>query len=572
MGMKILIVDDDRINSTILNRLLARDGHAVVIAHDGVEGVEVFRRENPDLVLMDIRMPRMNGYGAAREIKRLVANRFVPIIFLTAVTDEESLVQCIDAGGDDFLTKPFNRTILQAKIDAMERIRRLHGELRRQKEKVERHQEQLQQEMEVGQHLFSKIVQAGNLLDAPCLKRWTSPMSVFNGDLLVAAYNPAGGLHIMLGDFTGHGLSAAVGAMPLAEIFYEMTAQGFSLSELVEAMNAKLVAVMPTRMFCAACLIEVDYRQQSLLVWNGGLPDILVTDGTGRVVRRLVSNRLPLGVAALTREDRKMEIMEMKAEHRVFLHSDGLIEAADASGEMFGLDRLMSHFNGQVRPEKIFDGILDSLKSFRGDAEQSDDISLLEIDCSRAGEEPPGGMPVRSEKNLPPASWEMAFSFHAGTIKNVDPLPTVINAVMSIQAPTGHRERLYTILAELLSNALDHGLLGLDTDMKKTPTGFIEYYSQREERLAAIESGFIKMSLIHEPVVSEQDGRCIGGAIRIRLQDSGPGFDFNSVQSNLEGNSGHGGRGIALVRSLCSELVYHGPGNQAEVVYRWTYQ
>ncbi|MBF0418548.1 MAG: response regulator, partial [Magnetococcales bacterium] len=136
--MKILIVDDDRINSTILNRLLARDGHSVVIASDGVAGVEVFHREQPDLVLMDIRMPRMNGYEAAREIKRLAANRFVPIIFLTAVTDEDSLVQCIDAGGDDFLTKPFNRTILQAKIDAMERIRQLHGELSRQKETVER--------------------------------------------------------------------------------------------------------------------------------------------------------------------------------------------------------------------------------------------------------------------------------------------------------------------------------------------------------------------------------------------------------------------------------------------------
>ncbi|MBF0423972.1 MAG: ATP-binding protein, partial [Magnetococcales bacterium] len=98
------------------------------------------------------------------------------------------------------------------------------------------------------------------------------------------------------------------------------------------------------------------------------------------------------------------------------------------------------------------------------------------------------------------------------------------------------------------------------------------YYTQREARLAAMESGFISLSLVHEPVVSETDGRRIGGAIRIRLQDSGPGFDFSKVQSSLEGNCGHGGRGIALVRSLCSELVYHGAGNQAEAVYRWTYQ
>lgn len=570
--MKILIVDDDRINSTILNRLLGREGHLVIIAHNGEEGVETFLREKPDLVLMDIRMPRMNGYDAAREIKKLATNQFIPIIFLTAVTDEEALVQCIDAGGDDFLTKPFNRTILQAKIEAMERIRQLHAELHHRKEQLERHQEQLHQELEVGKHLFSNIVLAGNLLDAPCLKHWTLPMSLFNGDLLVASYNPAGGLHIMLGDFTGHGLSAAVGAMPLSEIFYEMTAQGFSIGDLVEEMNAKLLAVMPTRMFCAACLIEVDFRQKSLMVWNGGLPEVFITNAKGEIVRRMPSNHLPLGVIPMTREDRKVEILEISEDTRVFLFSDGLSEATNPHGEMFEMERFESHFNTGVVAEDIFDNILKSLKDFRGVAEQTDDISLLEINCSRAGEEPPGGRSRHPEKTILPAPWEISFAFSAQTLRNVDPLPTVINTVMTLQAPTGHRERLYTILAELFSNALDHGLLGLDTGIKKTSEGFLQYYEQREKRLAALADGFVRLTLNHEPIYGQgEDGEARGGEIKIVLEDSGPGFDYHSVQSSLEDNKGHGGRGIALVRSLCRELKYSGSGNRAEAIYSWFY-
>ncbi|MBF0125414.1 MAG: fused response regulator/phosphatase [Magnetococcales bacterium] len=564
--MKILIVDDDRINSTILHRLLSRDGHPVITAFNGRDGVALFESEQPDLVLMDIRMPLMNGYEAARQIKQLNPDKFVPIIFLTAVTDEEGLAKCIDAGGDDFLTKPFNRVILQAKISAMERIRQLHAMLRRQNELLEKHQETIRQELEVGKHLFANIMRAGNLLDAPCLNYWTSPMSLFNGDLLVASYNPAGGLHIMMGDFTGHGLSAAVGALPLAELFYGMTAQGFSIGDLAEEINNKLVSVMPTRMFCAACLIEIDSRQKSIMVWNGGLPDVLIADRSGCLVRRVPSTHLPLGVIApMTREDRKLEIVEMQPDYRVFLYSDGLTEAINGAGELYGCDRLERHFMTTNQPEHLFDTILQDLENFRGNAGQTDDISLLEIVCARASEEPVGGQLAQIRKHIVPSEWEMYFAFGMRTLQSVDPLPTVINALMNLQAPAGHRERIYIILAELFSNALDHGLLNLDTRTKKTPEGFIQYYSQREERLAALKEGEIRLWLRHTPHAK-------GGELTIRIEDTGTGFDQRSVSSSLDDNTGHGGRGIALIRSLCSGLIYHGTGNVAEAVYHWNYQ
>nr|CRH07450.1 putative response regulator receiver protein [Candidatus Magnetococcus massalia] len=560
--MKILIVDDDRINSTILTRLLEKEGHTVLSAPNGQQGVALFSTEDPDLVLMDIRMPLMNGYEAAKRIKSLSPERFVPIIFLTAVTDEEGLAKCIDAGGDDFLTKPFNRTILQAKIGAMERIRQLHKELQQQKELLERHQQTIRQELEVGKHLFTNIVRAGNLLDAPCLQHWTAPMSLFNGDLLMASFNPAGGLHIMLGDFTGHGLSAAVGALPISEIFYGLTAQGFSISDLVEEMNAKLIKILPARMFCAACLIEIDPRQKSILVWNGGLPDVMITNGEGEVTQRIISTHLPLGVAPFSADDRGVELIEMKSDYRVYLYSDGLTEAINAEGEMYGTDRLDLLFDSDVAGEERFQAILEDVKKFRSSAPQNDDISLLEIDCARASLPANGNSLNRHYKQLKPAPWSMNFTFDLAMLGQMDPLPTMVNAIMNIQAPSGHRERLYIILSELFTNALDHGLLHLESKIKDTPAGFSEYYNQREARLAELTEGTIHVDLTHEP--DEQ-----GGIFTIRVEDNGLGFEVDNVFSSIESNFSRGCRGIALVRSLCQSLNYTESGRVATAVYPW---
>ncbi|MGN7611447.1 ATP-binding SpoIIE family protein phosphatase [Magnetococcales bacterium HHB-1] len=574
--MKILVVDDDRINNTILQKLLGRDGHEVFVAYNGRDGVELFNRARPHLVLMDIRMPHMNGYEAARRIKEATPDQFIPIIFLTAVTDEEGLAQCIEAGGDDFLTKPFNRTILHAKIGAMERIRSLHVTLRRQKRQLEVHQETTRQELEVGKHLFTNIVQAGSLLDAPCLNYWSSPMSLFNGDLLAANYNPAGGISIMLGDFTGHGLSAAVGALPLAELFYDRTAQGFSIGELVEEINAKLLAILPSRMFCAACFIEVDPRQKHLTIWNGGLPDVLIADQSGKIIHRVQSMHLPLGVVSFARENRKVELIEMHEGYRVFLYSDGLTEAVNKKNEMYQQQRLEDHFSGAVAADKLFQTILDDLSAFREGEPQADDISLLEVDCVQACQISPSDVPLPDQKKLTPSKWDLSFSFSAETLRSVDPLPIVINALMNLQAPAGHRERIYTVLAELFSNALDHGLLNLDTQIKKTPEGFVRYYSQREERLTNLREGSIQFYINHTPrfVTPPSSGGTTspsGGEILIRVEDSGGGFDPKMVHSSLKNNLGHGGRGIALIRTLCSSLIYHGKGNIAEAIYHWNF-
>lgn len=119
--LRILAVDDNRTNLHILQVFLRKMGHEVMLAENGAEAVQQFKDLAPDLVLLDIMMPVMDGFEAARQIKALTQDKWVPIVFLSALNRDENLVEGLEAGADDYLTKPINFVVLEAKIRSMQR-------------------------------------------------------------------------------------------------------------------------------------------------------------------------------------------------------------------------------------------------------------------------------------------------------------------------------------------------------------------------------------------------------------------------------------------------------------------
>lgn len=119
--MKVLAVDDNRTNLHILQVFLKKLGHDVILAENGEEAVAIFESESPDLILLDIMMPIMDGFEAARRIKAATRDRWTPLIFLSALNRDENLVEGLDAGADDYLTKPINFVVLEAKLRSMQR-------------------------------------------------------------------------------------------------------------------------------------------------------------------------------------------------------------------------------------------------------------------------------------------------------------------------------------------------------------------------------------------------------------------------------------------------------------------
>lgn len=136
--MKILIADDSKLSRATLTDALEEFGHQVLTAENGEQAIQLFQDEEPDLVILDVVMDTMSGFECASKIRALDENDWIPIIFLSSSIDDEYIAQGIDAGGDDYLTKPFSKITLSAKIKAMERIAEMRRELIETTQKLNR--------------------------------------------------------------------------------------------------------------------------------------------------------------------------------------------------------------------------------------------------------------------------------------------------------------------------------------------------------------------------------------------------------------------------------------------------
>ncbi|HEX2914158.1 MAG TPA: adenylate/guanylate cyclase domain-containing protein [Chloroflexia bacterium] len=126
---RILIVDDIAANVELLEALLTADGYDVSLAYDGEEALQKVDEDDPDLILLDVMMPGLNGFEVCSRLKQNERTQFIPVVLLTALDQVEDKVRGLDSGADDFLTKPFNRLELKARIRSLLRIRSLHNDV-----------------------------------------------------------------------------------------------------------------------------------------------------------------------------------------------------------------------------------------------------------------------------------------------------------------------------------------------------------------------------------------------------------------------------------------------------------
>jgi CheY-like chemotaxis protein len=558
-SLTILIAEDSAADRMLLSSIVRRQGHQVLTAANGAEAVEVFRLQCPQLVLMDAMMPVMDGFEAARQIKALAGETLVPIIFLTSLSESEALARCLEVGGDDFLAKPYNQVILSAKIKAMDRLRRLQATVLQQRDQIARHHEYLLNEQRVAKAVFDKVAHSG-CLNAPNIRYLQSPYALFNGDLLLAAFTPAGDMHVLLGDFTGHGLPAAVGAMPLAEVFYGMTAKGYGLAETLREMNAKLKRILPVDMFCCATLLCLSVQRRSVEVWNGGMPDgYLHSMATGERTP-LTARHLPLGVLNSQAFDDRTEVFPMALGDRVFLLSDGVIDTCDANEQLFGVQRLQEVFALNRQPDALFEEIERALRDFGGEAR--DDVSMVEISLLEPARLNPPAVVYSDSGQSCPLDWSVSFEFRAATLKRFNPLPYLLQLLQEVHGLRAQSGALYSVLAELYSNALEHGVLGLDSGLKRDASGFTRYYQQRNVRLDELQDGFVR---VHLQVTPEGEGGCLA----ICVEDSGKGFDVERVLERPLDPVRLSGRGVSLIRQLGRNASWSDDGRSARVEFYW---
>ena len=374
--LKILIVDDEPVNIILFTKMISTYGHRPLKAKDGLEAVVQFELEEPDLVLMDLMMPVMDGYEATRRIKALAGDRFVPVIVLTAMSDPVSLSRSVEAGADDFLIKPFSTTILKAKLDAQVRTRHLFQTIAAQKTELKTYLDQLIMEQEIAREVYNKML-TKSFRDFAHIDSWSCASSLFNGDILVTARDPQGNANILLGDFTGHGLSAAIGALPAADLFYDLSIAGQDCKTIAFELNRKLVAMLPPFMFMSATLVFHDVANNRLTACNCGLPDGLVRGAAG-IRQRLKSRNLPIGITPGRKFDPIMETIELAHNEELIIYSDGLVEALGPDGTRFGRTRLEACLTANTGRNPL-KAVITELRRFQDGESSPDDITIARV-------------------------------------------------------------------------------------------------------------------------------------------------------------------------------------------------
>lgn len=377
LAMEILIAESNAVGRNMLNRMLALDGHCV-FACEALENVMgLFSERQPDIVILSADLVDEDFDNYIWELKQLSPNRFVPVVLATSIQDPISLARFLASGADDYVDQPYSHVVLKAKIAGFERLHELYRRL-------EKYHSVTEQEIKLAKHMFDRVTQK-RPSDIDNIHHWSLAAGHFSGDLLIFERTPDYRLHIMLGDFTGHGLAAAVGALPTSDVFYAMTRKGFGISQIAEEINRKLHMLLPTGQFCSSCLICITPESEEVEIWNGGLPPVLLVNEGREILRSLPSDRLPLGIVGNAEFDATTVMASLQGVLHLIIYSDGLVEAENALGHAFGESGLEDALRVPCSACTLLEAIKSGIIAFLDGLEPHDDISLLSIKLGEAG-------------------------------------------------------------------------------------------------------------------------------------------------------------------------------------------
>ncbi len=370
-GMKpvILVVDDTPENIDVLCGILGAD-YTIKIANSGQLALKIAAAQLPDLILLDIMMPVMDGYEVCRQLKADPLARAIPVIFITARAETEDEVQGLALGAVDYLTKPVIPAIVKARVQTQLALRRAQRELE-EKNLI------LSDEKELLEDIVSRMRQASPF-EARGVRLIQSSLDKTCGDIVLSACRPDGAQHVLVGDFSGHGLPAAFGGPLVSYIFYRLSAEGCAMRQILEEMNRILCRQLPTQLYMAATALEMSPDRKRAMIWNCGLPPVFCMNAA-QGMSRISSGGLPLGISESADTFEPHTQAGMEPGMHIYLYSDGITEAMSVDQQMYGQARLETLVSRIHREQLPLETVWQELDAYCGAQGLSDDAVMVEV-------------------------------------------------------------------------------------------------------------------------------------------------------------------------------------------------
>jgi phosphoserine phosphatase RsbU/P len=394
----ILVVDDTAANLQVLTGMLKDRGYRVRPVPNGKLALLAARRDPPDLILLDINMPEMNGFEVCDHLQADDTLRGVPVIFISALTEQLDKVKAFAVGGVDYITKPFQMEELHARVMTHLKLRRLQIELEQANSRLVDVNVRMSRDLKAAARIQETFLPR-DVADFPGLNfAWFyRPCDELGGDGLNIIPLGAGKVGLYVLDVSGHGVASSLLSVSLGRLLSPPSDPSSIL--IREGDFGDQLGIVPPAEIAAHLnrLFPFDSLTEQLTTMVYGILDsdtgvfryvstghpgpVHVTGGAEPMF--LESDGLPIGLADEVHEER---LVSLQAGDRLYLYSDGVSEAMDAEGQQFGSSRLLEAIDqGQSESlQESVDGLVRKISEWHGSARPRDDISILAVERSAA--------------------------------------------------------------------------------------------------------------------------------------------------------------------------------------------
>jgi serine phosphatase RsbU (regulator of sigma subunit) len=377
--LTVLVVDDEAFNVDYLLQELEDFGVKTLSAANGLEALAQVEEHSPDLVLLDIMMPKLDGFGVLAKMKSDAAMRDIPVIIISAHSEMAMILRGIEMGAEDYLPKPFDPLLLKARVNASLEKKRF-----RNLEKA--YLQGLERELEIGRQIqqgfLPREIETPDGWQIATFFRAAREVSGDFYDVFPLAENQ---LALVIGDVTDKGVGAALYMALFRTLFRSLLStngftgagSGNSLSAAAKFINDYICTVHESESFCTAFVAVLDTSSGKLSYVSAGHdhPLLLRTSGALEEVR-------PTGPAIGAMDDAAFALgeLQLNSGDALFCYTDGLLDIRNSAGDSFGGDNLRTLVKGKGKDvNALVTEIVAALDAFSVGAVQYDDITMLGV-------------------------------------------------------------------------------------------------------------------------------------------------------------------------------------------------
>jgi phosphoserine phosphatase RsbU/P len=375
---RILIVDDVKANVDILVQAL-RDEYKLSVALDGNTALRSIEKSPPDLVLLDIMMPEVDGYEVCRQLRAHEATRELPVMFLSALEDVTNKTQGFEVGGNDYLTKPFEVLEVKARVRSLLKAKAYADAVR----------EAMARDLRIAREIQMGILPA----DPSVITKYTGlrvhaaiePAREVGGDLYEVLRTAGDRVVVALGDVSGKGIPAALFMAVVVTVLRTLARTIAEPDEILRRLNDELAEQNPRGMFVTLQCLVFDLENQRVSCAGAGHHQLAIVSPDHPPRLAFPSSGRPAGLMPSNPIER--ETLSLTPGETFVLFSDGVSEAMNPQDGFYGEERLLATLAtvSGATPAEMVTRVLDDVRAFADGAKQSDDITLLAVQYAPRG-------------------------------------------------------------------------------------------------------------------------------------------------------------------------------------------